>query len=190
MKVIIFSIITALSITLSCVYVNSQSQLDLKNKPIENELLVEILNNSQKKELAPPLPKRSNFFLRLYSIGEFGTCAPEVEKEVTCSIRYYLAVSDGSLGVPGTVYDLGEVGEITQVEWLEDSKSNVEKVNEGNASDVIQFVENSGRRIDRLKLEISNYPAHAFELNPKLIRKSKIVELEISLNSLKIKEIK
>jgi hypothetical protein len=186
MRVKVFLITTALLITFSCVSAYSQSKLNLKNKPIQNELLIEILNNSQMKELAPPLPKHSNFFLRLYSIGEFGTCAPEVEKEVTCSIRYYLAVSDGSLGVPGTVYDLGEVGEIIDVKWIEDSKSNVDKLTSG----VIQFAKNSSSGIDRLRLEIINYPTHAFELNPKLTRKSKIVELEVSLNLLKIKEIK
>jgi hypothetical protein len=168
MRAKIFLITTALSITFSCVNTYSQSQLDLKNKPIKNELLVEILNDSEMKELKPPLPKHSNFFLRLYSIGELGTCAPEVETEVTCSFRYYLAVSDGGLGVPRTVYDLGEVGEITNVKWLENADSNV----------------------DKLRLEISNYPTHAFELNPKLKRETRIVELDVSLSSLKIKVIK
>lgn len=168
MKAKIFLITTVLSIALSCVNAYSQSHLNLKNKPIQNELLVEILNDSEMKKLAPPLPKHPNLFLRLYSIGELGTCAPEVEKEVTCSVRYYLAVSDGSLGVAGTVYDLGEVGEITDVKWLESSDSN----------------------IDKLRLEISNYPNHAFELNPKLKRKTRVVELNVSLNSLKIKVIK
>ena len=168
MRVKIFLMITALLITFSCVNAHSQSQLNLKNKPIQNELLIEILNDSEMKELAPPLPKHSNFFLRLYSIGELGTCAPEVETEVTCSFKYYLAVSDGGLGVPRKVYDLGEVGEITDVKWLENSNSDV----------------------DKLRLEVSNYPTHAFELNPKLKRKSKILELEVSLDSLKIREIK
>ena len=168
MKVKIFLITSALLTTFSCVNAHSQSQLDLKNKPIQNELLVKILNDSQMKELKPPLPKHSNFFLRLYSIGDSGICAPEAETEVTCSFRYYLAVSDGGLDVPGTVYDLGEVGEITDVKWLESFDSNV----------------------DKLRLEISNYPTHAFELNPKLKRKTRIIELDVKLNSLKIKVIK
>lgn len=188
MKVKVFLIATALAVTVSCVYVHSQSQLNLKNKSIENELLVEILNNSQMKELLPPLPKHSNLFLRLYSIGEFGTCAPEVEKEVTCSIRYYLAVNDGSLGVLGKVYDLGEVGEITNVKWLEEPKSNIDKPDD--SSGVIQFAKNSNDGIDRLRLEITNYPTYAFKLNPKLIKKSKFVDLEVSVDSLKIREIK
>ncbi len=70
--------------------------------------------------------------------------------------------------MPRKVYDLGEVGEITDVKWLENSNSDV----------------------DKLRLEISNYPTHAFELNPKLKRKSKILELEVNLDSLKIREIK
>lgn len=190
MRVQIFLITTVLLITFSCVNAHSQSNLDLKNKPIQNELLIEILNDSQMKELAPPLPKHSNYFLRLYSIGELGTCAPEVETEVTCSFRYYLAVSDGSLGVLGKVYDLGEVGEITDVKWIEDSQNNVDKSDDGNTSGVIKFRVNPKTGVDRLRLEIANYPTHAFELNTKLSRKSKIVELEVSLDSLKIKEIK
>ena len=101
--------------------------------------------------------------------GELGgNCAPEAETEVTCSFKYYLAVNSGDLGVDGVVYDLGEVGEITKVQWLE----------------------NSNRDFDRLRLEISNYPEFAFEYNPKLVRKIRIVELEVSLQALKIKIIK
>lgn len=168
MKAKIFLITTVVSITFSCVNAYSQSRLSLKNKPINNKLLVEILNDSEMKELAPPLPKHSNFFLRLYSIGELGTCEPETETEVVCSFRYYLAVSDGGLGVPRTVYDLGEVGEITDIKWLENSDSN----------------------FDNLRLEISNYPTDAFEHNPKLIKKTRVVELNVNLNSLKIKVVK
>ena len=165
-KIILQTIV--LSITLFSINPHSQSKLNLQNKPIKNALLVEILNDSERRELAPPLTKQPNLFLRLYSIGELGTCAPEAETEVFCSFRYYLAVSDGSLGVPGTVYGLGEVGEITDIRWLESSDSNVEK----------------------LRMEISNYPSHAFEYNRRLIRRTRVVELDISLSSLKIKVIK
>ena len=169
MKVKICSVIlTIFSITLFFGVVQAQSRLDLKNKPINNALLVEILNNSQMKELKPTRPRQSNFFLRLYSIGELGTCEPETETEVVCSFKYYLAVSSGDLGVSGVVYDLGEVGEITDVQWLE----------------------NSNNKIDKLRLEISNYPAQSFEHNSKLIRKTRIVELDVSLNSLILRSFK
>lgn len=154
----------------------AQDHLDLSSKRIDNELLVKILNLSQMKELKPPRPVDSIFFLRLYSLDDISNdeddsseyCTPEVETEVICGYRYFLAVHDGSLGVPGAVYDLGEVGEITKIEWLKSPEQN----------------------FARLRLEISNYPIHAFKLNPKLVKKTKIVEINVNLDVLKIKVIK
>jgi len=156
--------------------IQAQSSLDLKNKPIENDLLVIILNLSEMKELKPPRPVDSVFFLRLYSLDDISNdeddsseyCTPGVETEVVCGYRYFLAVHDGSLGVSGTVYDLGQVGEITKIEWLKNSSSD----------------------FDRLRLEVTNYPAHAFKLNPKLVKKTKKFELTVNMNSLEIKEVK
>ena len=156
--------------------IQAQSRLDLKNKPIENDLLVIILNLSEMKELKPPRPVDSVFFLRLYSLDDISNdeddsseyCTPGVETEVVCGYRYFLAVHDGSLGVSGTVYDLGQVGEITKIEWLKNSSSD----------------------FDRLRLEVTNYPAHAFKLNPKLVKKTKKFELTVNMNSLEIKEVK
>ena len=113
---ILSALITVLTATCLAVGVQAQSRLEIKNRPVKNALLIEILNNSTMEELKPPSPVVSPYFLRLYSIGELGDCAPEVETEVICSRRYYLAVTDGSLGVPGAVYDLGEVGEISKIE--------------------------------------------------------------------------
>lgn len=143
--------------------------LELKNEIIKDELLAEILNFSEMKVLKQPPSATAPIFLRLYSIADFGeeNCAPEIETEVTCVYRYYLAVTDGSLGVAGTVYDLGAVGEITKIQWLE----------------------NSNRNAARLRLEISNYPKHAFKLNPKLIKKTKVVELYVNTDSLEIKKV-
>ncbi len=154
----------------------AQDRMDLSSKRIDSELLVKILNLSQMKELKPPRPVESVFFLRLYSLDDISNdeddsseyCTPEVETEVICGYRYFLAVHDGSLGVTGAVYDLGEVGEITKIEWLK----------------------NPDRNFTRLRLEISNYPIHAFKLNPKLVKKTKIVEINVNLDELKIKVIK
>jgi len=165
---ILSALITALIAAFLAVGAQAQSRLDLKTRPIKNALLVKILNDGLMEELKPPSPAASPYFLRLYSIGELGDCAPEVETEVTCSHRYYLAVTDGSLGVPGAIYELGEVGEISKIEWLETSDLN----------------------IARLRLEISNYPKAIFEYNPKLVRKTKIVEIDVNTTSLKIKAIK
>ncbi len=151
----------------------AQSRLDLKSQPVENELLAEILTYGEMKEIKP-VSIGNEFFLRLYSIEgkewaeEEEYCADGAEVEIYCSYRYFLAVGVGSLGVPGTVYDLGEVGEISKIEWL--------KIPEND------FV--------RLRLEISNYPKLAFKYNPKLVRKTRIVEIDVNLSSLKIKVIK
>ena len=169
MKSKIFTAITtALFVGFLLVETQAQSQLDLKNKLIKNELLVEILTESEMKVFDPPFPKINSLYLRLYSLGVLGDCAPEVETEVTCSFKYYLTASSGDLGVSGAVYDLGEVGEITKLEWLE----------------------NSDRDFARLRLEINNYPELAFRDNPKLIKKTRIAEIEVSLQALKIKVIK
>lgn len=153
---------------------HAQSRLDLKSQPIENELLVEILTYGEMKEIKPSFFNESDFYLRLYSIEgkewaeEEEYCAGGAEVEIYCSYRYFLAVGVGSLGVPGTVYDLGEVGEISKIEWL--------KIPDND------FV--------RLRLEINNYPKLAFKYNPKLVRKTRIVEIDVNLSSLKIKVIK
>lgn len=156
--------------------IQAQPRLDLKNEPIKNDLLAKILNLSQMKELKPPRPTDGNFFLRLYSLDDISNneensleyCTPEVETEIVCGFRYFLAVHEGGFGSSGAVYDLGQVGEITKIEWLK--KSNED--------------------FDRLRLEVTNYPAHAFKLNPKLVKKTKKFELIVNLDSLEIKELK
>jgi len=126
---IFIAMTTVLFVGFLFVETQAQSRLDLKTKPIKNDLLVEILTKSEVEELKPPSPTAGANFLRLYSMeGELGdNCAPEAETEITCSFKYYLAVNSGDLGVSGAVYDLGEVGEITKVEWLQNSKALLHK---------------------------------------------------------------
>src|SRR5690606_10176786 len=121
-------------------------------------------------------PGESAFFLRLYSLDDLSDggddsweyCAPEMETEVVCSFRYFLAVHDGSLGVTGAVYDLGHVGEITSIERLKSA--------DGGS--------------DRLRVQVANYPAHAFKLNSKLVKQTKVFELTVNMESLQIVESK
>ena len=168
--------LTLCLIAFLAVGIQAQSRLDLKNKPVENDLLVKILNLSEMKELKTARPTDSNFFLRLYSLDDISNdeensseyCTPEVETEVVCGYRYFLAVHTGDLGFSGAVYDLGQVGEITKIEWLK----------------------KSGSDFDRLRLEVANYPAHVFKLNPKLVKQTKKFELTVSMNSIEVKEIK
>ncbi|MDM7921019.1 MAG: hypothetical protein QUS14_01870 [Pyrinomonadaceae bacterium] len=130
------------------------------------------------KEVKPKRPAESNFFLRLYSLDDISnaaiddddsseSCAPLVETEVVCGYRYFLAVHNGDLGYSGVVYDLGLVGEISKIELLKKSDSDA----------------------DRLRLEVTNYPAHAFKLNPKLTKKKKKFEIIVSSDRLEVKEL-
>ena len=164
--------------------IQAQTRLNLQTKPVKDDYLAKILNLSEMRKLNPPHPTEHNFFLRLYSLDDIsssiifnddpgGNCAPEVETEVTCGFRYFLAVHNGDLAVSGAVYDLGLVGEITKIKWLKSLKPG-----------------SDGVRFDRLSVEVTNYPAHAFKLNPKLIRKTKSFELRVNLKTLKISEKK
>jgi hypothetical protein len=171
-----FLVSGVLFIAFLSVGVHAQARLDLKNEPVENDLLAKILNLSRMKELTAPRPTDGNFFLRLYALDDISNneedsleyCTPEVETEVVCGYRYFLAVHDGGLGYSGRVYDLGQVGEITKIEWLKKSSSD----------------------FDRLRLETVNYPAHAFKLNPKLVRKTKKYELTVKIDALEVRELK
>lgn len=146
----------------------AQSKLDLKGTSINNDLLVEILNDSEMQELKPEPPNHPNYFLRLYSIGELGTCAPEVETEVTCSFRYYLAVSDGGLGVKRAVYFLGEVGEIRSVKWISPETYGPAKI----------------------RIEVGNCPKDVLPYNTKLNFKIRFYEIDVDLNRIKIRAAK
>ncbi len=161
--------------------IQAQSRLELKSERVENDLLAKILNLSEMREIKPLRPVDSKFVLRLYSLdaisnneadpdeeGLLEHCAPEIDTEVVCSFRYFLAVHSGDLGFSGKVYDLGMVGEITKIEWQKKSSSDS----------------------DRLRVEVTNYPADVLRFNPKLVKRTKKFELIIKFDSLEIKELK
>jgi hypothetical protein len=165
--VILHPLVATAIIVIAAFSVFAQSKLDLKGTAINDDLLVEILNDSDMQEVAPDPPNIQNYFLRLYSIGELGTCAPEAETEVTCSFRYYLAVSDGGLGVRRAVYFLGEVGEIRSMEWI--------------------AMETYGPA--KLRVEVGSYPKHVLPYNSKLTVKMRFYEIEVALDKIKIRAV-
>ncbi len=142
----------------------AQSRLDLRNNRIENATLVEILNYAEMQNLnnLSDKSKSSELDLRLYSVGVEGACIPDTHG--ICSYKYYLAVAEQGVGLEQAVFFLGEVGEITKVEWLESPQTYVA----------------------RLRFEVSNYSSIAFEMNTKLVRKTRSFELNVSARSLKI----
>ena len=142
----------------------AQSRLDLRNSRIENATLVEILNYAEMQNLnkLSDKSKSSELDLRLYSVGVEGSCIPDTHG--ICSYKYYLAVAEQGVGLTQAVFFLGEVGEITKVQWLESSQP----------------------YLARLQLEISNYSNYGFELNTELVRKTRTLELNVSTRSIKI----
>lgn len=157
-------IIFVLCILFLCSSIQAQSRLDLRNSRIENATLVEILNYAEMQNLnnLSDKSKSSELDLRLYSVGVEGACIPDTHG--ICSYKYYLAVAEQGVGLEKAVFFLGEVGEITKVEWLESPQTYVA----------------------RLRLEVSNYSNLAFEMNTELVRKTRIFELNVSARSLKI----
>lgn len=164
---VLLTIMMLLSLSFTPAYADG---LDgLRDKRVNNPLLVKILNSAKVLDLNN-LPSSQKWgrqlSIRLFSIGIAGTCTPSTH--MICSHSYYLAVSEFDEAPDQAVYDLGTVGEITRVEWLQDN------------------------RIDRARLlvVVSNYPNYAFTSNPSLVRKVSTYEVDVSVNSLMITLVK
>jgi hypothetical protein len=143
----------------------AEELINLNAEKVKNPTLVKILNSAKLQELnALPSAKRwgRQLGIRLYSIGISGSCIPETH--MICSHQYYLAVSEYDEAPEQAVYDLGTVGEIIEVQWLQD------------------------RRVDRARINIvvSNYPLHAYMRNSRLVPKTVTYALDVGVNSLKI----
>jgi len=139
----------------------------LKSERVTIPQLVEILNYGSSREIShdPPLPEEE-LRLRLHAVPKEGNCVSDTHS--VCSHRYYLAVSAFEDGLPAVVYDLGEVGEMSNIQWLKSERP--------------QTV--------RLRVLVTNYPVEYFKLNSKLLRKEQAYELEVSLTRLTIKPSK
>lgn len=104
--------------------------------------------------------------LRLYAVPKEGNCIPDTH--VVCSHRYYLAVSAFEDGMGEAVYDLGEVGEIDDIHWLQSDEP----------------------LTARLKLRVTNYPVEYFKTTKSLIKRQKNYELYIRIDKLLVKSLK
>ncbi len=134
------------------------------NKKVTDPLLVKIMNSAEVKDLnAMPSAKstKPQVSMRLFSIPITGRCVPETEW--VCSHRYFLAVSEYGEDPEQTVYDLGTVGEIDQIEWLPNDRPDHA----------------------RLRLVVGNYPTHAF-INKKLSQVFRKYKMDVSTKSLEI----
>ncbi|HVO65173.1 MAG TPA: hypothetical protein VMT12_01730 [Syntrophales bacterium] len=143
----------------------ADNSAELQSQYIQTPLVVEILNNSERRE--PDIPSNHQwpkgkhrvmtpYLVKLYSIPVEGSCIPETH--MICSHKYYLAVSDyGEAPLQGVFY-LGTVGEITQFKWV-----------------------NTARTDGIIDVKALNYPEYAFKMNPKLSKISKHYRIEIKM---------
>ena len=145
----------------------AQAPLTLKSTPLEDPVLIEVLNGAEMRELNRlPGASHSSLALRLYSVGHSGTCVEETEW--VCSYHYVLAVSEYGEAPAEAAFDLGEVGELTNISWL---KSN-------EPFHVL------------LSVTVRNYPTHAVKQNPALKPQSKRYTLDISLQRVLIAPVR
>jgi hypothetical protein len=144
----------------------SGGSLAIKSKPVRVEPLVEILNYGRVRELNSENARDQELRLRLYEVPREGDCVPDTH--VVCSHHYYLAVSTFEEGLGESVFDLGEVGAIAEIQWLKSGKP-------GAA---------------HLKIRVVNYPEEYFKSNAALIKKERSYELEITVENLVAKPLR
>ena len=144
----------------------SGGSVAIKSKPVRVEPLVEILNYGRVRELNSENDRDQELRLRLYEVPREGDCVPDTH--VVCSHHYYLAVSTFEEGLGESVFDLGEVGEIAEIQWLKSGKP-------GAA---------------RLKIRVVNFPEEYFKSNATLTRNEQSYELEITVEKLVAKPLR
>ena len=149
-------------------------RVELESKPVSNPLFAEVLSWGTFRDLEPPYqlhPRGSALSLRLLNVPREGNCIPETHG--VCSHHYYLAVRLHDIGAYPEVYDLGEVGEIDDIEWLTP----------------IQPAEGGSNGHLRLRIRVTNFPLYSFDYNPELIRRERLYELEAGLNRLTVVQV-
>src|SRR5262249_5194609 len=138
----------------------------IKTKTNLAEPLVEILNYGRGGELHLENDRDQGMWLRLYEGPREGGLGSHTH--LVCSHHYYLAVSTFEEGLGESVFDLGEVGAIAEIQWLKPGKP----------------------LIARLKIRVVSYPEEYLKSNASLIRKEQSYELEITLEKLVAKPLR
>ena len=136
--------------------------ISIGSDPVFNPQFVEFLNYGFSVDLnhSPPVSSTEPW-LSLHGVPRIGNCLPG--SHYSCSNHYYLAVDSGQLGIAPVVYDLGEVGEISDIEWLRPNQPETA----------------------RLRIRVTNFPREYFEFAD-LPRIERVYELEASLNRLTV----
>lgn len=155
----------ALALTLpaaAAAQADSAGRMELGTQPVADTLLVWILNSAAE---VPIDNEEASVYLvpRLYAVAIEGHCVPDTH--VVCTHRYFLAIGDrGDLAPRQAVFDLGEVGKIIRARVMIDR----------------------GPEHPQLKLTVQNYPDHAFQYNPRLVRQTRVYSVELDVQALKI----
>ena len=140
---------------------DSTGRMEISTTLVTDSLLVWILNSAS---IVPIDSADASGYLypRLYGISIEGSCVEDTH--MVCSHRYFLAVGEYDLMPRQAVFDLGEVGEIVRARVMVDR----------------------GPMHPQLKLTVQNYPAHAFQYNPGLVRETRAYSVELDLEKLRI----
>jgi hypothetical protein len=136
------------------------AQTELSARPLADSMLVLLLNEGREVPISG-LDDSPYLIPRLYSVSDEGQCVKDTH--MICTHRYFLAVSEDGEAADQTVFDLGEVGEITSARVLADPGLN-----------------------PRLRVVVLNYPADVFQYQRDLVRRERVYLIHLALDSLRI----
>jgi len=148
----------------------TSGKVELTSIRITNRQLINVLVYGLVREITsdPPSPGQ-DLRIRLYRVPIEGNCMEDTHG--TCSNRYYLAVHTFEEGLGEAVDDIGEVGEIADVQWLPSKKE----------------------LVARLRLRVLSYPSFSdspgITLQRGLRRIEQWYELEVSVTSLLLSRV-
>ena len=114
------------------------------------------------------------FLIRLYQVAQMGGCGASDE---SCLNHCALLVATGGMPPDVRLFDLGVVGEITDVQWV---SSPPRRVLSQNPRVMAQSAEAT------LSVTVQNYPSHAFADHPDFAKRTKRYLVKVSLDSVAV----
>ena len=115
-KLLQISVISLLLVG-SVAYSLASERTSLKPQSLKNSLILDIVNRAETQELNKlPGGSEANVKIRLLSIAEEGDCVPGTH--YVCSNKYYLGIIEYGQVSAQSVFYLGKVGEIKNIQWI------------------------------------------------------------------------
>lgn len=161
MRALAAAILLAISVPGAVAAQGAEGRVEITAQPLADTLLVWILNSAVEVPI-DGVDGSLNLIPRLYAISDEGGCVEDTH--MICSHRYFLAVAEEGAGGAQAVFDLGEVGEIVGARVMV-------------GADPVH---------PHLALAVQNYPDHAFQYNPTLVRQKRIYVLTLDVKTLRI----